>query len=98
MRKNTFAAPLLLLILAAFMPLALRSFAAPRPQVGIQRQSEAASASAPGVELVSGGTELRFSVGHIHGGMLPSGCFGYLYVSRTSVRYEVLGPDKFKDH
>jgi hypothetical protein len=30
--------------------------------------------------------------------MSASGCYGYLYFSRQSIRYDVFGPPKFKDH
>ncbi|MFZ0818551.1 MAG: FecR domain-containing protein [Candidatus Acidiferrales bacterium] len=53
-----------------------------------------------GVEIVSDGADpvIRFPVMHVHGGMSASGCYGYLYFSRESVRYEVVGPEKFKSH
>ena len=43
---------------------------------------------------------LRFAVSHIHGtmGFTMSSCSGYLYISADTIRYDVAGPDKFKDH
>jgi len=48
-------------------------------------------------QLVTPGPDpvVRIPVGHQHGGSL---CFGYLYFSRRSIRYEVLHPDRFKEH
>jgi len=38
---------------------------------------------------------IRIPVGHQHA---ATGCFGYLYFSRKSIRYEVLHPDRDKVH
>jgi len=48
-------------------------------------------------QLVTTGPEpaVRFPVGHLH---TASGCGGYLYFSKRTIRYEVLYPDKDKSH
>jgi hypothetical protein len=69
--------------------------------IAAKREEKAEKAeAASGVELVSdgGNPALRFPVAHIHGGLIPAACYGYLDVSRESVRYEVVGPEKNKDH
>ena len=50
-----------------------------------------------GPQLVTSGPDpvIGIPVGHQHA---ATGCFGYLYFSRKSIRYEVLHPDRDKIH
>ncbi len=50
-----------------------------------------------GPDLVSQGSDpvIRYPVAHQH---TTTGCAGYLYVSRTTIKFEVLGPPQDKAH
>ena len=62
-----------------------------------RRANTAASSGDDAVELVTGGDHpvFRYPVAHQHA---ASGCGGYLYFSRDTIRYEVVRPDSDKRH
>jgi hypothetical protein len=41
------------------------------------------------------GNQLRFPVAHLH---IGTWCMGYFYVTEEGIRYEVVGPEKYKGH
>jgi len=63
--------------------------AMPQPQQNVPVVPAANSPNAPA------GSESRYAVSHVH---TTSTCFGYLYVSATRVRYEVVQPESEKKH
>ena len=66
-------------------------------QLGSKRGSSSAPSNEDAVELVTGGDHpvFRYPVAHQHA---ASGCGGYLYFSRDSIRYEVVRPEGDKGH
>jgi len=66
-------------------------------QFGGKRGRASAPSTDDSVELVSAGDNpvFRYPVAHQHA---ASGCAGYLYFSRDSIRFEVLKPEKDKGH
>lgn len=72
-----------------------------------QKEAAGAPSAAPlsmddGPELVSGGDNpvVRYPVAHRHAafGLVVSACGGWLYFSRDTIRYEVLGPSQYANH
>jgi TPR repeat protein len=79
-----------LMRLSAILAVFCASTCAGRAQAGVH---DANPKLVPG----SSGYQLRFSVAHQHA-VLASLCEGYLYFSKEGIRYEVVRPDKHKDH
>ncbi len=80
--KAAFVLPLFFLIA---LPLNAAGF-----KLGIPGPEDAPQLVTPGPDPV-----IRIPVAHQHA---ASGCVGYLYISRKSMRYEVLHPDRDKVH
>jgi hypothetical protein len=79
---------------------ALPQMAASAKSSKAQQEKAARAGAENSAELVQDGADpvIRFPVMHVHGGLTPAGCYGYLYFSHGSIRYEVTGPEKFKNH
>ena len=103
MRKTKFAIPFIFLTVSLVFSAtdtALPQMAASPKSSKAQQEKAARAGAADSAELVQDGADpvIRFPVMHGHGGLTPGGCYGFLYFSRGSIRYEVTGPEKFKDH
>lgn len=83
--------------LSLLVPIVLLSVSLSYAQFMSKRGRAAAPASDDAVELVSSGDNpvFRYPVAHQHA---ASGCGGYLYFSRDTIRYEVVQPEKDKGH
>jgi hypothetical protein len=60
----------------------------------VKRGSSSSTPSVASTPVSGDNIAVRYSVSHVHGGMFPSFCFGWLYFSRDTIRYEVVRGDR----